>query len=275
MGKRLQKLNAYLAGRSRITDFISLKILSESSSDEEKQSLVEKEIEGIMEKSLEFSSNTDFYIELLDLIDQVKFAASEKRWTHAQHILAEATSLVNRAIGSEGLRFIRFGLVLAPFLWFVFFYYLQRFMEQIGQPEGLFGLISQEYFQYIWLGMAGGTTMVLWGVVKHSAELDFNSAYIFSYLLKPGVGAIIGLIVVLVAQVFYMALQGDLKTSHTEPFLVLAFVGGFSERFIIGLLDRAMTAILGGGKNSKTQTMITRSLPSVPKEMPGEPEEKD
>jgi len=275
MGNLLQKLNAYFAGRSRIADFISLKILSESSSDEEKQNLIEKEIEGLMERAREFSSNTDFFIELLDLIDQVKFARAEKRWIRAQHVLAEAISLVNRAIRSEALRFIRLGLILTPLVWFVFFYNLQRFMEQLGKPESLFGLISQEYFQYIWLGMVGGTTVVLWGIVKHSAELDFNSVYIFSYLIKPGLGAIMGLMVVLVMQALLISLQGDLKINNTEPLLVLAFIGGFSERFIIGLLDRAITAILGGEKNSKPQATFVRSLPPTPEEIPEESEEKD
>ena len=275
MGNLLQKLNAYFAGRSRIADFISLKILLESSSDEEKQNLIEKEIEGLMERAREFSSNTDFFIELLDLIDQVKFARAEKRWIRAQYVLAEATSLVNRAIRSEALRFIRLGLILTPLVWFVFFYNLQRFMEQLGKPESLFGLISQEYFQYIWLGMVGGTTVVLWGIVKHSAELDFNSVYIFSYLIKPGLGAIMGLMVVLVVQALLISLQGDLKINNTEPLLVLAFIGGFSERFIIGLLDRAITAILGGEKNSKPQATFARSLTPPPKEIPEESEEKD
>ena len=62
MGTLFQKWKNYLVGKSRFSDYISLKIISEQRSDEDKQIFTEKEIEGLMEKAKEFSSNTDFLI---------------------------------------------------------------------------------------------------------------------------------------------------------------------------------------------------------------------
>lgn len=275
MGNFLQKLNIRLLGKNRLSDFISPKALLEPGSDEEKQNQIEKEIEGLIDRAKEFSSNKEFWTKLLTLIEQVRLAVVEKRWIPAQQSLTEAILLANRAIGSEALRFVRIGLAFIPLVWFVLFYSLQRLLEGLGEPESLFSTISHEYFQYIWLGMLGGTTMVFWGIVKHSTEMDFDPTYIIWYLLKPALGAITGVIVVLVVQAVFILLQGNLTINNTEPLLALALLGGFGERFFIRLIDRVITAILGVEKVPQPQTILRQSLTPPTQEMSGESREED
>jgi hypothetical protein len=271
----LQRLYIRLLGKNRISDYISPKALLEPSSDEEKQNQIEKEIEGLIVRAKEFSSNKEFWTKLLALIEQVRLVVVERRWIPAQQSLTEAILLANRAIGSEALRLVRIGLVFIPLVWFVLFYSLQRLLEELGEPESLFSMISHEYFQYIWLGMLGGTTMVFWGIVKHSTEMDFDPTYIIWYLLKPALGAIMGVTVVLVVQAVFILLQGNLKINNTEPLLALALLGGFGERFFIRLIDRVITTILGGEKIPQPQAILRQSLTFPTQEISGEFGEKD
>ena len=88
--------------------------------------------------------------------------------------------------------------------------------------------------------------------------MTFDRAYVIWYLLKPLLGAIMGVIAVLIVQAGFFALQGDLEIKHPTSLLVLAFIGGFSERFFIQTIDRVITSLLGGEKSASAKTTTTQ-----------------
>ncbi|MBI5474140.1 MAG: hypothetical protein HY961_17530 [Ignavibacteriae bacterium] len=248
-------------------DYVQVESIKKASDDKEKQSQIEKAIEELSRRAQAFSSNQEFWNRLLALLGLVRTATNEKNWIPAQQMLTEATVLVNRAISSQALGRVRVRLALAPLIWFALLYGFQALTLSFRSPDGSYMLITPEYFPYLWLGMLGGTTIVLWGIVKHGVEMTFDRSYIIWYLLKPLLGAIMGVIAVLIVQAGYFALQGDVNVKHPTSLLVLAFIGGFSERFFIQTIDRVITALLGGekgasGKNSSAQYAGQAQLPT-------------
>ena len=274
MVKILQKISPFFVGESRLSEYISPERLTELTTDKEKENQIEKKLEELTKRAKEFSSNERFWTKLLALIEQVRLAVAEKRWIPAQQSLIEATVLVNRAIGSEALRRVRIWLALSPVGWFILLYALQRFMLWLGKLSSSFYLIAPEYFQYLWLGMLGGTTIVLWGIVKHSTEMNFDRVYIVWYLLKPALGAIMAVLVVLIIKAGFLTLQGSTNIEDTTPLLVLAFICGFSERFFIGVIDKVITSVLGGETSPPPQSPPVRSVRVAPQSSTRPPKRK-
>ena len=239
-------------------DYVQVESMKEASGDVEKQKHIDKAIEELSRRAQTFSSNQEFWSKLLALLGMVRSATAEKKWIAAEQMLTEATVLVNRAISSQALGRVRVRLALAPLMWFVLLYGFQLLILSLRRSDGSYLLITPEYFPYLWLGMLGGTTIVLWGIVKHGVDMTFDRAYVIWYLLKPLLGAIMGVIAVLIVQAGFFALQGDLEIKHPTSLLVLAFIGGFSERFFIQTIDRVITALLGGEKSASVKTTTTQ-----------------
>jgi hypothetical protein len=119
-----------------------------------------------------------------------------------------------------------------------------RKLETASWANSVFGL---RYWRYLLMGAAGGVTIVIWGLIKHTIDLDFDTHYLAWYFFKPVLGAIMGLIAVLIILGGFLAVQGSsVPQGSVLPLYIVAFLAGFSERFSIRIIDRVMTAIFGG-----------------------------
>jgi hypothetical protein len=105
-------------------------------------------------------------------------------------------------------------------------------------------------------------TIVIWGLIKHTVDLDFDTSYFAWYLFKPILGAVMGLIAVLVILGGFIAIQGTAEPAGRLPLYIIAFLAGFSERFSIRIIDRVTTALFGG------EPTPPPARPTVPKTTP-------
>jgi len=271
MAAKLEEVTNFLVGEAGPAEYVHVESLVQLDEDVEKQKQIDKVIEELTRRAQAFSSNQEFWVKLLALIEQVRIASSEKRWIAAQQTLTEASVLVNRAIGSQSLGRVRVRLAFAPVIWFLLLYGFQQLMLSLKKADGSYMLMTPEYFPYLWLGMLGGTTIVLWGIVKHGTDMTFDRAYVIWYLLKPLLGAIMGVVAVLIVQAGFFTLQGNLEIKNPTPLLVLSFIGGFSERFFIQVIDRVVTSLLGGEKTQKQTIQIQTQERQVPPSPPTKP----
>ena len=108
-----------------------------------------------------------------------------------------------------------------------------------------------------WAGALGGVTIGLYGVYNHVANKDFDPSYEFWYICKPIAGAIFGWFMVLVFSLKLMTLQSKNATNTFETSqlpVVLAFLAGFSERWVIRVIDRLMEVLIApGGESEKNK----------------------
>lgn len=262
---KFQEVANAIAGAGAPAEYVHFDSLTnEADGAMEKQ--IEDSIVALTKRAQDFSSNSDLWETLLALMEQTRIAASERRWIAARQSLTEATVLVNRAIASESLARVRVRLAFLPLAWFVFMFGLQSLIEWMARVGSTPTWVDMVYFQYLWMGMLGGTTVVLWGIVKHGTDMTFDRSYIIWYVFKPALGAIMGMLVVMTVQAGFLALSrgsSEVDLNHNISLWVLAFIGGFSERFFIKVIDRVVTSVLGGEKDSSPSggQIFTKSRP--------------
>jgi hypothetical protein len=221
----------------------------------DKQRAVQDACGEISARAQKFVSNSAFWRSLKMALEKALSAAEKEEFTKSFLRLTEAGALINRAEDSEGLRSLKVRLALFPAVWMLGLLGFQVVIRFL-QSRQLFPLFASEYFGYLWAGMIGGTTIVLWGLIKHSVQLDFDRTYSFWYLLKPGIGAVMGVIAVLILKAGFLSVEGKIELKNPTPLILLAFIVGFSERFFIRILDRVITAVVGGDSSVSVQNLI-------------------
>jgi hypothetical protein len=246
----LEGLTKALKGSEPAPQYLQQVVFALRKEGPEKEREFNELINAIVERAKNFSSNEEFWRKLLDMIEQAQVAAADGRWIEAQQSATQASVLVNRAIGSESLNGIRTRLAFAPFLWFFLLFFVDRIVSWLPSIGLTVYQIPAESFHYMWMGMLGGTTIVWWGIVKHAKDLTFDSAFVIWYFLKPALGAIMGVVVVLILEAGFVTLNGNAPMSNRTPLLVVAFIGGFSERFFINMIDKVVSAVLGGDQKA-------------------------
>jgi hypothetical protein len=269
----LQGFAKIIAGNQPAPDYVQQVVFAMHPAGPEQDKEFNDLVSEIVERAKNFSSNEAFWKKLLGLIERAQLAAYDQQWIDAQQSVTQAGVLVNRAIGSESLRKTRVRLVFAPFAWFLLLLLLDRLVSWLPTVGLTSYQIPAEYFRYLWMGMIGGTTIVWWGVVKHAKDLTFDSSFIIWYFLKPALGAVMGVVVVLVVQAGFVTLNASAPISNPTPLLVIAFIGGFSERFFINMIDKVVSAVLGGEQEPKERPPLpAKSLPRVAAPNAGYPE---
>ena len=221
----------------------------------DKLKAVQEACEEITARAQKFVSNSAFWRSHKMALEKALAAAEKEDFARSFLRLTEAGALINRAEDSEGLRSLKVRLALFPAVWMLGLLGFQVVIRFLQSRE-LFPLFTSEYFGYLWAGMIGGTTIVLWGLIKHSVQLDFDRTYSFWYLLKPGIGAVMGVIAVLILKAGFLSVEGKIELNNPTPLILLAFIVGFSERFFIRILDRVITAIVGGDSSVSVQNLI-------------------
>lgn len=209
-------------------------------------------------KARDFSPSKSFNNEYMGLIAQAEAFAKNDHAPEAHKAVWEATACVNRALETQASAKFRkcIGCYLA--LWLLFLgdagLWLKN-CEGPGASEMFFGF---SYWRYLLMGALGGIVIAIWGLISHTADLDFDRRFSVWYWFKPVLGAVMGLVAVVTAQAGLFAIQGEASHQPSNNgkmvLYILAFLAGFSERFFIGIIDRVMTALLNSGPPASPST---------------------
>lgn len=193
-----------------------------------------------------FSSSKSFCREYLELIRQAEGYAAERRWGEVRRTVWAAAFFVNRALETRGASRLQRWLTITALAWFLLLGVVGGGLKAAEvQPWGQV-LLGLAYWRYLLMGALGGVTIVVWGLIKHTVDLDFDPDYARYYYFKPILGAVMGLVAVLVILAGFVAVQGTVTVSSPLPLYIVAFLAGFSERFFIRIIDRVTTALFGG-----------------------------
>ncbi len=157
-----------------------------------------------------------------------------------------AVSLINQAIISDETKDMRWRIFFVSLVWFGALLGMEYGFRSMADSDLSLGKFLPDLWQYLWLGMLGGVTSSWWGMVRHARSLSFDPSYSTWYMLKPAMGAIMGGVAVLIIQMVLLALSREAKIDHNHLLLIIAFLFGFSERFMLRLIDRVMGALFGG-----------------------------
>jgi hypothetical protein len=219
---------------------------------------LEKEIQdAITELNLKangFSASKSFTKDYLDLISQAKACAAKTQWNEAQKIIWEATFLLNQALESNAAGKFRKWMAVYYGCWLLLLAGIGwglKHLEGVDNPAPYFGSM---YWRYMIMGALGGLTIAFWGLIEHSAKLDFDRAFSVWYWLKPVLGAVMGLIAVLMVLAGMFAVQGKPELNSRTALYILAFLAGFSERFFVRIIDKLMTTLLGGDQSASASS---------------------
>ena len=232
--------------RSANADPLPLKPFTATADETKLQEEVAAAIAELNAAAQAFSASKSFCRDYLDLVRQAEGYAAERRWGEAHRTLWAATFFVNRARETRGAARLRTWVAITSVGWLLLLFGLGAWLKGVeGQPGGqaVFGL---SYWRYPLMGALGGVTIVVWGLIKHTIDLDFSPDYLGWYFFKPILGAVMGLIAVLAILAGFVAIQGGLTPTSYLPLYIVAFLTGFSERFFIRIIDRVTTALFGG-----------------------------
>jgi hypothetical protein len=120
------------------------------------------------------------------------------------------------------------------------------------------------FLQAMLWGGVGGVVAIWYSLFKHVSSRDFDIQYGLSYVTKPFFGLILGGTVYMVVQLLILSLGispvllpeglAGLSTSTIAPWLVylMAWVCGFNESRIFGLVDGVMKRTLSGQEATST-----------------------
>lgn len=242
----LEWLKRASAGPPPGLPYLNLKKFTDTTEEKVLRGEIVAAIDEFNAAAKEFSSSKSFSRDYLELVSHAEGHAAEKHWTDAHSAIWEATFFVNRALETKGAARERQRIAASSVLWLLLLLVVGwRFKEMEVEPwaASLFGLA---YWRYLLMGALGGVTIVIWGLIKHTIDLDFDTSYSDWYFFKPILGAVMGLIAVLVILGGFIAIQGTAAPTSTLPLYIIAFLAGFSERFSIRIIDRVTTAIFGG-----------------------------
>lgn len=226
--------------------YLNLKKFTDTADEKVLRSEVAAAIDELNTAAKNFSSRKTFSRDHLALLSHAEGHMVERHWTEAHQAVWEATFFVNRALETKGAARQRNWIAASSVLWLLFLLALGSRLKEIELGPAAGSLFGFHYWRYLLMGALGGVTIVIWGLIKHTIDLDFDTSYFAWYLFKPILGAVMGLIAVLVILGGFFAIQGTTETAGPLPLYIIAFLAGFSERFSIRIIDRVTTALFGG-----------------------------
>jgi hypothetical protein len=230
-------------------------------------------IAQLNQKAKDFSSNPVFTRKHVELITDAEAHANQQQWAEAYQAVWEATFGVNRALESRGASKFRKWMVVYYAVWIALLLGLGSSLKARETDGELEGILGGAYWRFGFMGAIGGLTVAIWGLTRHTADLDFDRSFAIWYFLKPVLGAIMGVVAVLAVLAGLFAVQGNSDIQSRTALCILAFLAGFSERFFIRIIDRVMTSLLGGdGSGASAATPARASARSrTPRGNPSNP----
>jgi hypothetical protein len=203
-------------------------------------------IDDVEALAQQYAFNPSFINQVLTGTTEARMRMVAKDIPGAIHALNNALALINRARISEAVQPCRLWLFLAGLGWVIILYVVELAVRWWLPGMTALTHILPNSFNYLWMGLLGALTVSWWGIVRHSSALTTDPTYNAWYLLKPPLGAVMGVIAVLVIQTGFLAMGERPVQNPNYLYLIVAFLAGFSERFSILMIDKVMTALLSG-----------------------------
>jgi hypothetical protein len=185
----------------------------------------------------------------------------------AEYYVEQARARLRRASDSKrGARRNAWWILIWGFLWGMVFVSALFFLSAEWVRAYIDGLglsntpVVPEIFlsAMLWGGL-GGVVAVWYNLFKHIASRDFDSTYNISYVGKPFFGLVLGASVYMIIQLGIVSL-GIWPSGPAEgagaygiaPWIIylLAWVSGFKENRIFGVVDIAMKRVFSGGDSA-------------------------
>ena len=211
---------------------------------------IDRAIAALNLKANDFSSSRSFTKDYLELISRAEAQSAAKKWPDARQTIWEATFLLNRALDSDNATKFRKCMTVYYGCWMLLLVGVGWWLKQSGAGNDSVCGFGSTYWRYLLMGALGGLTIAIWGMIEHSASLDFDRAYAVWYWLKPIIGAVMGLVAVLTVMAGLFAVQGKQEIQSEKALYIVAFLAGFSERFFVRIIDKLMTTLLGGDQSA-------------------------
>jgi hypothetical protein len=185
----------------------------------------------------------------------------------AEYYVEQARARLRRASDSKrGARRNAWWILIWGFLWGMVFVsalfflnaeWVRRYIEGLGLSST--PVVPEIFLSAMLWGGLGGVVAVWYSLFKHIALRDFDSTYNISYVGKPFFGLVLGASVYMIIQLAIVSL-GIWPSGSTEgagaygiaPWIIylLAWVSGFKENRIFGVVDLAMKRVFSGGDSA-------------------------
>jgi hypothetical protein len=104
-----------------------------------------------------------------------------------------------------------------------------------------------------WYGVLGGITIAIYGIYSHIRKGDFDPRYKLWYICKPVIGGIFGWFVYGLYLVGFISVQEKDVNDIKNPMFIylISFLAGFSERFILKMIDKLMSVLVSYEETEK------------------------
>jgi hypothetical protein len=194
----------------------------------------------------------------------------------AEYYVEQARARLRRASDSKrGARRNAWWILIWGFLWGMLFVsalfflnaeWVRHYIEGLGLSNT--PVVPEIFLSAMLWGGLGGVVAVWYNLFKHIAMRDFDSTYNISYVGKPFFGLVLGASVYMIIQLGIVSLgiwpSGEAEGAGAygiAPWIIylLAWVSGFKENRIFGVVDFAMKRVFSGGE-SPPPTSTTGSL---------------
>ncbi len=126
------------------------------------------------------------------------------------------------------------------------------------------GIFTTEFTLTVWVtilsGGLGGVAKSIYSLGTHISKQDFDRQHMMWYITSPLMGAVMGVFVVMVAQVGLVTLSGGQSASGTAVFIlyILAWLAGFNQNVALQLVEQAIKFVFKPEEKEKAKAEATQ-----------------
>ena len=183
----------------------------------------------------ETEGNTDNVLKLLNEAKDKVGQDADK----AYEIAIEANGYLNQILRPLANKLLKIELFYLA-IWLIIAYLTFQYPEY-----WLWSGILGQGATAVWYGVLGGITIGIFGIYNHIRLGDFDPRFRLWYICKPIIGGIFGWVIYGIYILGFIAVQVKDGQDIQQPLFIyiIAFLAGFSERFILRMIDKIMAVI--------------------------------
>lgn len=120
-------------------------------------------------------------------------------------------------------------------------------------------VLTPEFALTVWVtilsGGLGGVSKSIYSLAQHVSKQDFDRQHLMWYITSPLMGAVMGVFVVMVAQVGVVTLSGGQAATGTALFIlyILAWLAGFNQNVALQLVEQAIKFVFKPEEKQKAK----------------------
>lgn len=126
------------------------------------------------------------------------------------------------------------------------------------------GILTPEFTMTVWVtilsGGLGGVSKSIYSLGTHVSKQDFDRQHLMWYITSPLMGAVMGVFVVMVAQVGVVTLSGGQAATGTALFIlyILAWLAGFNQNVALQLVEQTIKYVFKPEDKEKAKAEATQ-----------------